>query len=1015
MNKTPSYLTSGLLAFAVFCLAPTVNVKAQLQSESLGGDRKSNEVDVLVDLGNAALKKGDAAGAMNTFKAALALLPPKHHDQAKRADIVLLLAQAQMSVPDLIAARESLEKNWLTFDRHPDPERMDRAHYFMMSILMQSSDFKSAEKYSSGLVNRYGERHGQTHPLTLDAQLNHGTVLVNIDQTDNGTKLLDGSFDAMSQNGDKNFYHGRLSMIAINFEGSGNFSLATRYYERLIRELEVGPISRELGVTYFNLAVLNKSQRKLNEALTLHEKALDVLNTTAGPDDIDTIAAVSGLGNTYTVMGRPASGVQFLEQGYERAKKVLGENNNETWMYGNNYANALREIEKFEDARAVDQAAYDWRVKNLGPNDPATEISTLNLGLDWMGLKRFAEADVKFEELYQSRVKRLGENHPDTKEAAKFVLLSQSYNPKKSNNKNLSSQDIGKLDRLTANIQAGAADKNGNLKLAMQLHRRSFEASITENGPIDPTTLLMLRNFALSQYEVEGESTNNVKTYEDLSQRTLAWARTEIAVTAGNARAEDIRRVANRMIYDVIRMAQHNPQAHHVLFQVLMDWKGLSTTEQSLLNQLRNNPPNEKVAKLVARLEELQTALRTPGHTTGQVESDIRLAEVKLAEFSTSFFRTRSEADLKPRDVIAHLKSNEVLIDFIIGDRILPNSTAVEQEVFAFVTTADGSAIVKDLGKLSDITEIIAKPEFQTKPAQRAKLYNILLKPVLKMKSLAKIKHYFIVPDGELFLVPFEGLLNEKGVALGETADVTLMRSATGLLLAANQPAKNASMLLVGAPNYGTGDGSDVFPALPGALQEVIDIEKIAQRRGISPTVITEQGATEAVVRQAVHGQNIVHMATHGFFLPKDFDSALEPPWRGGLALQGANAAVPNGQAKDDGIAFAAELSSWAFDKTDLVVLSACETASGERSYVEGLRGIPAALAVSGAKRSLLALWSVPDEGAANFMTAFYKHLFEENLQYEDAFRATKRDAISGQIIGAETPEVWQAFVMIRN
>lgn len=994
---------------------PMQSAMAQLKAETLSGDRKSSQVDSLIQLGNTALQNGKFGEAQSIFKAALVLMPTDETGLERQADVILLLAQAYLSANNLLSARDLLEKHWFAIERHPDPERLDRANYFMLTVFMQSADYKNALKYSGALVNRSAERHGSNHALTLDAQLNHGTALVNAGEVDVGIALLDKSFDGLSVLGDKDLYQSRLNMIATNFEAIRNFDLASRYYLRLIDELKKQPISRTLGISYFNLATLKKTERKLDEALPLHEHALEILTKVAGPDDVDTIAAVSGLGNTYTVLGRPASGIQFLEQGYLRAKKVIGENSNETWMYANNYANALRELEKFEEARAVDQAAYDWRVKNLGANDIATEISTLNLGLDLMGLKRFAEADKKFEELYQSRRKRLGEDHPDTKDAAKFLALSQSYNPKNSSNAKLSDKDIDKLDRLSANIRAGAFEQQGKPKQALLFHRRAFLASIEENGPVDPTTLLMLRNLALSEREVEGKDGHVIQSYEDLNKRTLEWARTEIAATAGNARAEDIRRVANRMIYDVIKLAQENPKAHHLLFQVLMDWKGLGTTEQALLNQLRNNPPNQQVADLVKRLQDLQKSLRQPGQNDDQIQSEIRLNEVKLAQFSTSFFRTRAEAAIKPKDIVAQLKSDEVLIDYIIGDRVLPDSVSTEQEVFAFVTLADGRAIVKSLGKLSAITDILSKPGYQTDSAMRKKLFDILLKPILKMKSVSKLKNVYLVPDGELFLVPFEGLLNDRNEAFGAQFNVTLMRSSTGLLLSQMQPPKDAGIVLVGAPDYGKAEGALSFSALPAALKEVTDIQTMARNKGYTTALITGTAATEADVRQAVNGQAIVHMATHGFFLPKEFDTSLEPPWRGGLALGQANSAIPNGKTNDDGIAYAAELSSWGFDKTDLVVLSACETASGERSYVEGLRGIPAALATSGAKLSLLALWEVPDEGAANFMTAFYDHLLVQGLKYEDAYRVTKRDAMAGKIMGAESPDVWQAFVMMRN
>jgi CHAT domain-containing protein len=975
----------------------------------------SSDVDRFIAKGNAALQQGQYADAQSDFKLALALLPPTHADQSRRGDVILLLAQALMTSSDLLAARDLLESSWPTLGQNPDPERVDRAHYFLMTIFMQSSDYVQAATHGKALVTRYTERLGPDNQLTLDGKLNLGSVLINLGEERQGLDLLDKAYDTLKMKGDLGLYHTRLNMVATSLEGTQKFGPAARYYQRLIDSLEQQPISQELGYSYFNMAVLKKSERKLEEALPYHEKALEVLNKTVGPDSIDTIAAVSGLGNTYALLGRTASGVQFLEQAFQHGRKIFGENNNEIWMYGNNYANALRDLDQFENARQIDQAAYDWRVKNLGPNDAATEISALNLGLDFMGLKKYDDADRLFRALYDSRLKRLGENNPATKDAAKFLVLSQSYNPKPGSVKKQAVEDIQKLDRLAANIQGGALDKLGKPKQAVLYHRRAFEASVTENGPVDPTTLLMLRNVALSEYEVGGRDGQALETYRDLNRRTLMWARTEIAATVGKARAEDIRRVANRTIYDIIRLAEENPKAHDLLFQVLMDWKGLGTTEQALLNQLRSKPPNPDVAKRVARLEELQKLLRTPGQSIDQIQSEIQFTEVKLAESSDAFRRSRADVSITPRQVVSRLKPGDALLDYFIGDRLMPNSTEVVQEVYAFVTLADGRAIVKFLAKLEDVKAIVNMPGFESETAQRRKLHQLLLKPLLGMPSLRKANHFYIVPDGELFLVPFEGLLDDKDQPFGQTADVTLMRSATGLMQPEVAPQKQASLLLVGQPDYGTADSPLGFSPLPMALKEVQDIDTIALSQKFKPTLVTQKDASEAAVRNAVGGQTIVHMATHGFFLQKDFNPSLEPPWRGGLALQGANSAVPDGTASDDGIVYAAELANWKFDATDLVVLSACETASGERSYVEGLRGIPAALAVSGAKHSLLALWTVPDEGTANFMTTFYRHLLSENMTYESAFRATKRDAMAGRIVGAEEPEAWQAFVMMRN
>ena len=56
-------------------------------------------------------------------------------------------------------------------------------------------------------------------------------------------------------------------------------------------------------------------------------------------------------------------------------------------------------------------------------------------------------------------------------------------------------------------------------------------------------------------------------------------------------------------------------------------------------------------------------------------------------------------------------------------------------------------------------------------------------------------------------------------------------------------------------------------------------------------------------------------------------------------------------------------------------MLSACETARGQETFVGGLRGLPTAINIAGAKRSLLTLWPVDDAGTAEFMVAFYSYL----------------------------------------
>lgn len=79
------------------------------------------------------------------------------------------------------------------------------------------------------------------------------------------------------------------------------------------------------------------------------------------------------------------------------------------------------------------------------------------------------------------------------------------------------------------------------------------------------------------------------------------------------------------------------------------------------------------------------------------------------------------------------------------------------------------------------------------------------------------------------------------------------------------------------------------------------------------------------------------------------------------------------------------------------------------------MRGMPTALAIAGARRSLLTLWEVADEGTANFMARFYQVLADDGLDYASALRKVRIEAIQGRITAAKDPSVWAAFVFFES
>jgi CHAT domain-containing protein len=184
--------------------------------------------------------------------------------------------------------------------------------------------------------------------------------------------------------------------------------------------------------------------------------------------------------------------------------------------------------------------------------------------------------------------------------------------------------------------------------------------------------------------------------------------------------------------------------------------------------------------------------------------------------------------------------------------------------------------------------------------------------------------------------------------------------------------------------------------------------------------------ATTAVLTNAKN-PSLVHVASHGYYASASDTPppAAPPPPTGGLrsamaglpasredamlnsgiVLAGANRSlrpdlVPaaassstNPGSADDGYLTAREAAQLQLQGTELVVLSACDTASGAQQSGEGLFGLQRALSVAGARSTLLSLWKVDDDATAYFMERYYSLLkqgkgrMEALLAVQEEFR----------------------------
>jgi CHAT domain-containing protein len=214
---------------------------------------------------------------------------------------------------------------------------------------------------------------------------------------------------------------------------------------------------------------------------------------------------------------------------------------------------------------------------------------------------------------------------------------------------------------------------------------------------------------------------------------------------------------------------------------------------------------------------------------------------------------------------------------------------------------------------------------------------------------------------------------------------------------------------------------------LDNTVPEIEFISDELNRNKVQATVFTSTNANEESLKDLSGKKiNILHLATHGFFLPIEETRKIDyfqmlgrdnnptPDMsmrRSGLVMAGGNGAwsgdsIPEGI--DDGILTAQEISVLDFREMDLVVLSACETGLGDINTSEGVFGLQRAFKKAGAKTLIMSLWKVNDEITKTLMNKFYQSLFTGKSKNEAFLEAQ-------QFIRSRHPEPqnWAAFIML--
>lgn len=187
------------------------------------------------------------------------------------------------------------------------------------------------------------------------------------------------------------------------------------------------------------------------------------------------------------------------------------------------------------------------------------------------------------------------------------------------------------------------------------------------------------------------------------------------------------------------------------------------------------------------------------------------------------------------------------------------------------------------------------------------------------------------------------------------------------------------------------------FPRLPLSKTEAENIINLATKANYQCFDYLGFDAELKKVLGSLTKVKIAHFATHG--VSKTFQNGLS-----GIVLS----LVDQSGNYIDGILSVDAITNLNIN-TELVTLSACETALGEEFAGEGPIGIARAFMYAGAKRAVVSLWKVDDEATSKLMTKFYSYVFTGH-SYSDALRLAQIDIRKNP--KWRHPFFWGAFII---
>ena len=776
-----------------------------------------------------------------------------------------------------------------------------------------------------------------------------------------------------------------MGNLATVLEHGARYTEAEKLNQQTLRAYEriYGPNHPTTAIALNNLANAYSAQGKNEVAAGLQERVLAIYEKAFGPDSPDVGRALHNLANSYASLGRNEQALGLYHRSLAVMESKFGEGSGPSALAVGSLGQALMDSGKTDEARPYLVRCLEIDERVLGAAHPQLIKDLRAVALLDLKIGNLAEARGRLDRALVIAQDRLGPRHQDT--IATLINLAD-------------------VDRHERKWQ----DSLARLRLAATALNAQRNAQFTRFSAIDPWLIDAIWRVS------DGKP--------DAAARDEAFGAAQRAheTKAGAALAQMAARfgAGNDAIAGLVRRQQDLKASLETLDKRV-------TSELGQADGKRNDP---LIASLRAQ--------------TSQVQKSLDDVTAQLDRSFPAYADLSNPQPLSLAQTQGLLKPDEALVVFIV----LVDTTyafAVTREASALRQMTLGSREISD--RVAHLRQGLTDPEAAQSSFDLAAsfdLYNALFGPIAP--DIATRPKLLIVPAGALTSLPFQVLVTKRPD--GASADryrqaawllneraITVLPSVPSLRALRNfardsraqkpfigfgdpvlqrSPGDNrAGRKVQPYQNYYEGSAVDLerlrtgLPALPETAGE---LQAVARALGASPQDDVKLGAAATVtnVNQLPLDQyRVVDFATHGL-VAGEVNGLSEPA----LVLT-----LPDRPTSDDdGLLTVSRIAKLRLD-ADWAVLSACNTAAGDKPGAEGLSGLARAFFYAGARALLVSHWPVDSDAAVRLTTGAFSELTAHpGIGRAEALRRSMKALIADRSSPRNAdPAVWAPFVLV--